>query len=87
MSSGYPSIRVTYKTPMSDTTTSRTRKISHPGVRALTKQPLPVYHSLPLTHNSNHTLSTSLWAESKFEKRRWPAAPTYPGWPPNSLQP
>ena len=30
---------LTYKTPMSDTTTSRTRKISHPGVRALTKQP------------------------------------------------
>ena len=26
---------------MSDTTTSRTRKISHPGVRALTKQPSP----------------------------------------------
>ena len=32
---------VTYQTPVSDTTTSRTRKISHPGVRALTKQPSP----------------------------------------------
>ena len=56
---------------MSDTAPSRSRKISHPGVRALTKlPPLPVHQSLPLTHNSDHTLSTSSWAESIRELKK-----------------
>ena len=37
---------LTYPTPMSDTTPSRTRKISHHWVRALTKQPSSLSTSL-----------------------------------------